>query len=429
MDALRDRLNHFITLLSTTGFFSIAGSTVVNKILSFLSGILVVRILSKTDFGVYSYVYNLLNIALLFNGCGVASALIQLCSEKADDRAHFVLERFAYFFGGIFDLGLMLTLFLYASFIPEEMPGARLLLQVCSLFPLPQLVYELQCALLRSQLRNSDYANANVVNTVCVVAGTIGGSLVAGAFGLLLGRLISMIISSLIIFKRFHAPLIFSYGVRKKTIAPLGNDERREYIKLSLSSVLANGISSFTYLIGTFMIGQLIGDPVQVASYEAACAIPVALNFMPAAVMTYVYPYFARRKNDLVWVRKQYWRLIAIGLVVFGLAALICIMLAPLIIGIVYGESYLDSVGAFRVLMFGFWIGSVFRIMSGNLLVTQHLIISNVISSAFTVFIILVCNVLLVPIVGFIGSAYAQTIGLCLSGIFNTAVFCKKIYS
>lgn len=429
MDALRYRFNYLITLLSTTGFFSIAGSTVVNKILSFLSGILVVRILSKADFGVYSYVYNLLNIALLFNGCGVASALIQLCSEKANDGAQFVLERFAYFFGGLFDFGLMLALFLYASFMLEEMPGARLLLQFCSLFPLPQLVYELQCALLRSQLRNNDYARANLVNTACVVAGTIGGSLAMGAFGLLIGRLLGMAISSLIIYKLLHVPFFFSDSVNTKAIAPLSSNERREYVKLSLSSVLANGISSFTYLIGTFMIGKLLGDPMQVASYEAACAIPVAFNFMPAAVMTYVYPYFARRKDDLPWVRKHYWRLIAIGLAVFGSVALICFVLAPFIISTVYGESYIDSVGAFRVLMFGFWIGSVFRIMSGNLLVTQHLVISNVISSVLTVSVIIVCNVILIPLVGFIGSAYAQTIGLCLSGVFNTAVFYKKIYS
>ena len=426
---MNSQIRQLLNRLTATGFFSIAGSTVINKVLTFLSGILVVRILSKTDFGVYSYVYNLLNIALLFNGCGVASALIQLCSEKEDSRAQLTLERFAFLFGGGFDLLLMLALFLYASIAPEEMPGSRLLLQICSLFPLPQLVFELQCALLRSQLRNDDYARANVINTSCVVVGTIAGSLIWGAIGLLLGRVASLAASTVIIYKFYGAPITYKAILSKEVVPPLKGADRSEYVKISLSSALANGISSFTYLIGTFMIGKLLTDPVQVASYEAACAIPVALNFMPSAVMTYVYPFFARKKDDLPWVRKQYWRLISCGLLVFGFATLVCIVLAPVIINIVYGSSYESSVDAFRVLMVGFWIGSVFRIISGNLLVTQHLVISNIISTALTVIFILLFNLILVPKYGFIGSAFAQTFGLLISGGFNTAVFCKKIYS
>lgn len=426
---MNSQISQLLNRLTATGFFSIAGSTVINKVLTFLSGILVVRILSKTDFGVYSYVYNLLNIALLFNGCGVASALIQLCSEKEDGRAQLTLERFAFLFGGGFDLLLMLALFLYASIAPEEMPGSRLLLQICSLFPLPQLVFELQCALLRSQLRNDDYARANVINTSCVVAGTIAGSLVWGAIGLLLGRVASLAASTAIIYKFFGVPITYKAIIAKELVPPLKGADRSEYVKISLSSALSNGISSFTYLIGTFMIGKLLADPVQVASYEAACAIPVALNFMPSAVMTYVYPFFARKKDDLPWVRKQYWRLTSCGLLVFGFATLVCIVLAPVIINFVYGSSYESSVDAFRVLMVGFWIGSVFRIISGNLLVTQHLVISNIISTALTVIFILLFNLILVPKYGFIGSAFAQTFGLLISGVFNTAVFCKKIYS
>lgn len=415
--------------LSTTGFFSIAGSTIINRILSFMSGILVVRLLSKADYGVYSYAYNILNIALLFNGIGVASAFIQLCCEPDGSRREVELERWGFKGGGLFDVLLSIAIFLWATLVPENMPGTRLLLQVCALFPLPQFLFDMQAAALRAQLRNSDYAVSNVINTSCVVAGTILGTIVAGAVGLLIGRTIGVAVSTLIVFRRFGVPEFFS-KYREECDGDSIKLEQRElidYARIAVSSALANGISSFTYLIGTFMIGQLLMDPLEVASYEAASAIPVALNFIPVTIMTYVYPYFAYHKDDLSWVRSNYYRLLGLTLLGFGVVAFSCAVLAPQLVSLLYGEQYLTSVTAFRILLFGSWVGASFRIVSGNLLVTQRLIEANLASAIITVASILALNWLLVPAAGAIGSAVAQTVGLCISGLFNTAAFAWKI--
>lgn len=426
---LEERLKTAFSLLRSTGFFSIAGSNIVNRILSFFSGILVVRVLSKADYGVYSYAYNILNIALLFNGMGVASAFIQLCSERGGNQKELLLERLGLLMGGLFDVFLSLGVFLWASLTPEEMAGTRMLLQLCALFPLPQFLFEMQASALRSQLRNTDYAAANVINTAFVVVGTICGAVVFRSAGLLIGRFIGIVLSAGIILLRFHVPLLFCRNqIQSKGSIELSHSERFDYIKISISSALANGISSFTYLIGTFMIGQLLADPIEVASYEAASAIPVALNFIPATIMTYVYPYFARHNDDFEWVRRRYLQLMMLTFLGFGIIAVICLAGAPQIVSLVYGEQYLSSVPAFRILIFGAWVGSAFRIVSGNLLVTQRLIIANVIVSAVNIITIFMLNLFLVPVLGATGSALAQTVGLCLTGILNTAIFSHKIW-
>ena len=415
--------------LAATGFFSIAGSTIVNRILSFMSGILVVRLLSKADYGVYSYAYNILNIALLFNGIGVASAFIQLCCEPGGKRREVNLERWGFKGGGLFDILLSTGIFLWATFVPEGMPGTRLLLQICALFPIPQFVFDMQTAALRAQLRNSDYATSNVINTVCIVTGSILGAFVAGAVGLLVGRATGVILSVLIVSRRFGVPMLFS-GDRNQSDGnpdPLCRRELIDYVRIAISSALANGISSLTYLIGTFMIGQLLADPLEVASYEAASAIPVALNFIPVTIMTYVYPYFAHHKDDLPWVRTNYIRLLSLTLLGFGAVAILCTALAPHFVSLLYGEQDLSSVPSVRVLLFGSWIGASCRIVSGNLLVTQRLVKANLASAIITVAAILQLNWVLVPIAGAFGSAVAQTVGLCISGVFNTMAFSLKI--
>ena len=73
--------------LFQTGFFHIFGSSVINKILTFLSNVVLVRLISKEAYGVFTYAWNIYSLVLLLNGLGVVSGLLQLCSERADDRA------------------------------------------------------------------------------------------------------------------------------------------------------------------------------------------------------------------------------------------------------------------------------------------------------------------------------------------------------
>ena len=45
---------------------------------------------------------------------------------------------------------------------------------------------------------------------------------------------------------------------------------------------------------------------------------------------------------------------------------------APVIIRLLYGEQYMDSVYIFRILSINYFFSGTFRIISGNLLVTQR---------------------------------------------------------
>ena len=73
-----------LRVLLRTGFFHIFSASVLNKIIVFLSNIIVIRLISKVEFGAYTYALNGLSFALLISGCGLVTGTFQLCSEECD---------------------------------------------------------------------------------------------------------------------------------------------------------------------------------------------------------------------------------------------------------------------------------------------------------------------------------------------------------
>ena len=68
--------------LGNTGFFHVFGSTAINKIIGFASGIVLVRLISKSEYGVYSYAYNLLTFFMIACGFGAVSGILQMWKKK-----------------------------------------------------------------------------------------------------------------------------------------------------------------------------------------------------------------------------------------------------------------------------------------------------------------------------------------------------------
>ena len=55
MHRIMQKVKNIKEHLYNTGFVHVFGSDVINQMFAFISGILLVRIMSKTEYGVYSY--------------------------------------------------------------------------------------------------------------------------------------------------------------------------------------------------------------------------------------------------------------------------------------------------------------------------------------------------------------------------------------
>ena len=83
MQIMRNKLK----VLFSTGFFHVFGGNVLNKILVFFSSVILVRILTKQEYGIFTYSWIIYSVVALFSGAGISFGLLQICSEEGGEIA------------------------------------------------------------------------------------------------------------------------------------------------------------------------------------------------------------------------------------------------------------------------------------------------------------------------------------------------------
>lgn len=400
--------------MKNTGFFHIMGSNTLNKVISSLSGVILVRVISKPEYGVYTYADNILNFFLLFTGLGMVSGILQICSEYADDSRKSLV---VYKYGGKVAIGfnvlMGVVIFSFSFFVTLPMAGANRLLMLSALIPCVQISAELKKIYLRYTLQNQLFSYINVVEAFLLFVFSLAGAFMFRAQGLVLGRFLSYLGIAVILVLLFRVPLAAG-----KT--DIQTRDRSVLYRISLISMCNNGMSQLLYLLDVFCIGLILTNDEVIASYKVATVIPIALDFIPQAVVIYIYPYFAMHRTDRMWVRKNFIRTLQLlGLLNMAIA-LVMLFFAPLIITLIFGAQYLDAVIPFRILAVEYFFKGTFRTISGNLLTTQRRLKFNFANCAVSGVINIVGNVVLISMMGSVGAAISTLITAFVSGAAST---------
>lgn len=407
--------------LKTTGFFHVFGSSVINKILGFLSGIAVVRIINKFDFGIYSFALNKINIVLLLSGIGMAFSVFQISSEHAeDDDFQEALYGYATRTGYLFNILLTLIIIIYALFSDFQYQAIITYLLFMCLYPFATLMFQFQQSYLRSRLLAKEFSYSNTINSSCIVTFSIVGALLKGVTGLIIGTYLAYIISSIIIWKKFKAPII----TQKKLSS---HNAKKDLWKIALVATVNNGLSQLVNYIDVLFIGIYIMDPTVLASYKVATTIPLALSFIPSCVITYVYPYFAKNRWNKEWSLNMYFKMVKYLALLNLFIMLTLIATSKLIIPLIFGSQYLDSVKYYNILLIGYFFYGTFKCISGNLLVTQRKLGINFVGGIISLFICVFGNMLLLPRIGALGSAIINTSSNIIIGFISTIFYIKTL--
>lgn len=387
--------------------------------LSALLGIILVRLLSKDDYGVYAYAFSIVSIFMLFNGLGAVSAILQLGSEKHDDDT---LSDSYYFYGYkaglISDAALTMCMLGFALFLPFSIPGSNQLLLAYLPYPALVLLCEIKLTKLRVELKNKQYAFMTNLQTFSLVAFSIIGAVLGGSVGLIVGQSLAYGVT-------YGVLCLKCPSERKKDgIRKLSTGQVKDYWVIAINSSLNSGLSQALTLTGSFLIGALLMNEAMVAEYKVATTIPFALLFIPNMVVVYVYPYFARNQKDRAWSLSQYKKLITILFIAIGLLCLPILFFAHPIIALVFGDQYVDAVPAFGVLMIGFFVTAVFRQPTGNLLVTQRRLSFNFAIGVVSIVVNVLLSIALIPNWGLVGAAWAYTGTMIVGSVLNVPYYC-----
>lgn len=410
--------------LFRTGFFHIFGSSIINKIIAFLTSVILVRILTKAEFGVFTYAWNIYSLIIIMNGMGIESGVLQVSSERSGNLEYANrVSNYGVRFGLKFNCILFVIILCVGLFAPLKIDGTRELLCMLCILPMAQLLFQLTTAYLRAQKRNQEFARLTVINTIIILVVSAIGAVVLREKGLILGYYIAYVSSFLIALVFFRVKLF-------NDSTALNKSESNALLKISAITMINNGLSQLMYLLDVFILGIIDPEETVLASYKVATMIPTALGFIPLALIVYLYPYFAEHQNDKGWCIKTYKQTI-LGFGLFNMIiAIILFFGAPIIIQIVFGPQYLDAVLIFRILSVNYFFSGTFRILSGNLLVTQRKLKFNLFVAIVSSIINIITDYLFIQWWGSVGAALATSlvvlVSSCLSTFYLIHVFLKK---
>lgn len=406
-----------------SGFFHIFGANALNRVIIFISGVILVRVISKTAYGIYTYTNNILQFFLLFSGFGIVSAILQVSSENSRnaDKSDSIYS-FGFKFGVLVNIILSLIVIIFALFVPLKIEGSNQLLLLMSIYPVFTIVIDLIKIFFRYKKKNKSFSYSTSINTISVLAFSILGAIILQEKGLVIFRYIGVFLSivlSIILFK-FPIRMIF-----KKI--KLSKEDRKDLFKISSISMANNATSHLVYLIDIFVIGILITNEEVIASYKVSTIIPNAMIFIPMSLMVFFYPVFAENKDNLLFVKRTYRKII----LYFGLLNLsivgISLLLSEYIILLIFGNPYLDSVAIFRVLLIGYFITSTFRTISGTILLTQRKLLFNLIMGISEGVLNVVINILLIPSMGAMGAAIASVSVVAVTSVISYLYLSKLL--
>jgi len=399
------------------GFLHIVTSEVINRAGRFLSAVIVVRLLTKTSYGSFSYAYNILQLFLLVNGLGVYYAILQFSSETDDLKRRHSFLKLGLKIGGVFNIFIFLAIILFVLLFDLPLKSSDEVLLLLCMMPLVTLFFDVMNTYFRASLRNREFSYFNITHSVLFIVGTVVGGYFFQIPGIIVGRYLAFIAVILFGFWMFRSEVKGIYRA-----AGLAVKEKWDFIKYALTVALTNSISQILYILDVFLVGLIISSEAVVASYKTATVIPFALAFVPNSIVIFIYPYFARNLGNKKRLKRYFFKIF--GYLVFFnlLVSIFLIVYAPLIIRIVFGVQYLDAVLPFRILSLGYFISGSFRILAGNVLASLRKVKFNLLNSTFTGLSNIILNIILIRRMGSVGAAVATVAVLLLSSIASTSI-------
>ncbi len=412
----------FVRSLLQRGLMHMFGANVLNKVISFSGSILLVRILSKGEYGVYAYVQNILSFFLLLNGLGVVSGLLQYGSVHRDTPLMYAFFRYGLKRGVVSNIVLGLGVALFGLLFTED-AFIGFLFVLVAFIPVLTIVYEI-FQIYNLVLRNNKfYSLYTSLNTALVMGGTVAGACFGGVKGVFVFNYFALLGSIGIGFLHLKR----CGGMWQDRGVAVARKERGAFNRFSLIAMFNNGVSFLVYIIDVFLIGIIIKDMNILASYKTATLIPFALTFIPSTIMTFVYPYFAGHQDDKSWVRSRYVKLLKYCCGLNLCISLVLIFFSKFIVRICFGEEYLDCVPVFVVLAVGYFFTASLRIPGGNVLAALGKIKVNFYITVAMGVVNIIADVILIYCWGSIGAAISTLLVFLLSGVVSNCWLYKFI--
>ncbi len=395
-------------------------ASVLNKVVSLISNVLVTRLLSVQEYGLWSFVQNQYSYLVLISGFGLLSGAFQFGTENRNQKE----EYYSYCLknGLLINSVLLLICFILSFWMDFSLEGVQGYLRVYLPILLLEYILNLLLTVLWCENRISEYARILNLNTVLIALGTCVGAL-WGITGIIVGKYLSYLFSIAQVVKKTRTE-----SKKIKAAQRIRWPQTRSLWHYSLFVGASSAMNCLIHLMDISMIANLIKDPILVAVYKVATIIPVALSFIPNSIVVALLPNIVQNRNNIPWLKKNIKKMF-LGMGLFNLV-LCCglYLFAPIVIAVMSGKQYLSAVPIFRILMAGYFFEGTFRLLSTNILAGLRCVNYGLFVSITSAVIDIVFNLMLIPNYEMAGAAYASLGAMVVSALLAFGYLIWMIY-
>jgi O-antigen/teichoic acid export membrane protein len=389
----------------------VIGASFLTKAVAFISSLVLVRILSPSEYGVLAYVLSTLAFFIPFSGGGLQHSFMRFAPLKGSSTKAGALFLITLGKGLLISGVISIILFLSIPFLNlGTINPSYFYLLLMYLFT--YFFMEMVKVLYRVQNNNKKFASIEALSATLLA---IFGCLFAYYFG-------GIAYVAALVFVPFFVGI---YNLQKLKKVKVSIPEH--YYSYGLWVGIGSIASQLMYSLDVFLVGQLIQDTTQVAIYRSASIIPIALFFIPNSYITTHYADLARNsknKHYLVEFSKEYIKLFS--LVAGGISLPLYLFAEPLIL-VLFGQDYIEAVPLFRVLIIGMLGAFIFRIPFGNLLAAVGKSNWNAYVAFAILFLNAILNYVAISTIGIMGAAIVTSMLFWISGIISLVLFYKYL--
>lgn len=411
--------------LYSTGALHITIGTFATKFVAFFGSIVVVRLLSKTEYGLMSYAENVYSYALIFAAFGLSNAILRylvITEGEYEKKQYF---NYIVKHSVIRNVLILFIMCLISQFVdyPDNYADAKYLIPVVALLlPFQDLVND-DLFTVRSFFKNKLYAYASFFVSVALIIGRIVGAVCSGVGGVLWSRVIINFVFGTVGY--VYVKKKFFCGEK---VDMLPKEIRRTVNTYSFQYMITNGFWALFMLNDTFLLGLLLNDPSGLADYKVAYVLPGNISIFATAIGVFVAPYFTKNEKNAEWIKSNFKKVYLLSAVIVGNVALGIGVFAEPLIKFMYGEQYLNIVGLMRVLLLAAFLNSGLRYTTANILAAMGEVRYNMIISGVGIVFQIILDFILIPRLGVIAVAISNCIVFFAMSIFLMVIFIHKFY-
>jgi len=407
------KITSLLRKLNQSGFIHIVMSSILVKMVSFISAMFLPRIITdKAEYGLLVYVDNIRSYVMLLNGFGIANATLRFVTKEDDDRKKKGIFLTTLAIGIVFDIVLVALTIIAYIIIPMPFEGVQELSLLMSLLPIFYFLFQDIQLFLRACFDNKKYSVISFIYTFSSMLFQVFFAYVWSVKGVILGRYIAIFISLGI------SGIIVSGIKEMKTRAVYpSKKDIFNMVKFGVVMMLSNATSLILQLNETFVIAFIINDEAVLADYRVASYIFVISTFFVQSVAIFIFPHFSKRVNDKQWIWSKFLKLTFVNfvgmLVIHGLLWAI----GELFIVVVFGRQYLNVIPIMRLLLVASFIQTSMRMIPGNILAATGAEGFNLKLNILIVILHCGVSILTISRLGIYGAAWGLIVAYLVSGV------------